>query len=40
MTRYLSELKQTIIEKIRVHMDFNVPEARNLAMKVELFILE
>ena len=40
MTRYLSELKQTIREKIGVRMDFSVPEARNLAIKVELFILE
>ena len=34
--RYLSGLKQTIRDKIGVHMVFNVQEAGNLAMKVEL----
>ena len=39
-TRYLSGLKQTIRDKIGVDMVFSVQEARNLAMKVELRILE
>ena len=39
-SRYLSGLKQTIRDKIRVQMVFNVQEARNLAMKVELLILK
>ena len=40
MARYLSELKPSIREKIRVQKDFNVQEARNLAMKSELLIQE
>ena len=39
-SRYLSGLKQTIRDKIRVQMVFNVQEARNLAMKAELLILK
>ena len=39
-SRYLSGLKQTIRDKIGVQMVFNVQEARNLAMKAELLILE
>ena len=38
--RYLSGLKQTIRDKIGVQMVFSVQEARNLAMKAELLILE
>ena len=38
--RYLSRLKQTIKDKIGVHMVFSVKEARNLTMKAELLILE
>ena len=40
MARYLSGLKQTIRDKIGVHMVFSVQEARNLAMNVELLILK
>ena len=40
VARYLSGLKHTIRDKIGMQMDFNVQEARNLAMKVELLILE
>ena len=40
MARYLSGLKQTSRDKIRVQMIFNVQEARNLAMKAELLIME
>ena len=36
----MSGLKQTIRDKIGVHMVFSVQEARNLAMKAELLILE
>ena len=39
-TRYLSGLKQTIKDKFRGQMVFSVQEARNLAMKAELLILE
>ena len=38
--RYLSGLKKTIRDKIGVQIVFSVQEARNLAMKVELLILE
>ena len=38
--RYLSGLKQTIRDKIRVHMVFNLQEAINLSMKAELLIQE
>ena len=38
--RYLSGLKQTIRDKIGEHMIFSVQEARNLAMKAKLLILE
>ena len=37
---YLSGLKQTIKDKIRVHMVFNMQEARNLVMKAKLLIME
>ena len=40
VVRYLSGLKQTNRDKIGVHMVFSVQEARNLAMKAELLILE
>ena len=40
VARYLSGLKHTIRDKIRVHMVFGMQEARNLAMKAELLILE
>ena len=40
MVRYLSGLKQTIRDKIGVHVVFSVQEARNLAMKAEVLILE
>ena len=36
----MSGLKQTIRDKIGVHMVFSVQEARNLAMKAKLLILE
>ena len=36
----MSGSKHTIRDKIRVHMVFSVQEARNLAMKAELLILE
>ena len=38
--RYFNGLKQTIRDKIGVQMVFNVQEARNLAMKAKLLILE
>ena len=38
--RYLSGLKQTIRDKIGVHMVFSVKEAINLAMKAKLLLLE
>ena len=38
--RYLSGLKRAIRDKIGVQMVFSVQEARNLAMKAELLILE
>ena len=40
MLRYLSGLKQIIRDKIGVQIVFNMQEARNLAMKTELLILE
>ena len=40
MVRYLSGLKQTIRNKFGMHMVSNVQEARNLAMKYWLLILE
>ena len=36
----MTGLKQTIGDKIGVHMVFSVQEARNLAMKAKLLILE
>ena len=38
--RYLSELKQSMRDKIRMQMVFSVQEARNVSMKVEFLILE
>ena len=40
VTRYLSGLKHSIRDKIRVQMVFNVQEVRNLAMKAKLLIME